>query len=199
MLVGQVSRVQEFGPAGIEGQERGHPRAGLSADACRQDGLQHLAPGREVIIGDPAGEPQHGRREQAAAIDDFGQRLQWPRPAKPAFDPHAIALHLPIALAQRDQYASARLDLLAEGVGNEVVELLGRPRGEHDPGDELLRLVVGLPGLRLGIEEAALWGRHGGGKLGMHDEGRNPKFEYRNPKQIRNPNEGNSKHAVLGL
>ena len=86
-------------------------------------------------------------------------------PARPAFDPHAIALHLPIAFAQRNQHAAARLDLVAEGVGNEVVELLGRPRGEHDPGNELLRLVVGLPGLGLGVEEATLLVRHGGGKL----------------------------------
>ncbi len=170
MLFRHVARGQEFGPAGIESQERRHSRAGLPADACRQDRLQHLAPGAEVIIGDPAGEPQHGRREQAAAIDHFGQRLQGPRSGQPAFDPHAIALHLPIAFAQRNQHAAARLDLVAEGVGNEVVELLGRPRGEHDPGNELLRLVVGLPGLGLGVEEVALWVRHRGGKLGVIEE-----------------------------
>ncbi len=146
---------QQLGRAGIEGQKRCHPRAGLSADAGRQNRFQHLAPRAEIIVGDPAGQPQHGRREQAAAVDDLGQRLQHSS-SRPAFHPHAIAQQQPIALAQRDHHPPARLDLVAEGIGNEVVELLGRSRGKHDPGDKLFGLVVGLPCLGLGFEEATL-------------------------------------------
>ena len=61
---------------------------------------------------------------------------------------------------------AARLDQITEGVGYEIVELLGRPRGKHDPSHELLRLVVGLPRLGIGVKETTLLVRHGEGKLG---------------------------------
>ena len=50
---GQIAGRQPCGGLGRQAEHGGQPRAGLLANAGRQDGLQHLAPVAEIIVGDP--------------------------------------------------------------------------------------------------------------------------------------------------
>ena len=52
------------------------------------------------------------------------------------------------------------MKLLAQGIRNEVIELMDRSLREYDHGDQLLRLIVLFPWIRFGIKQLALPVRH---------------------------------------
>ena len=59
-------------------KQRHIARARLLAHARRHDRLQHLPPRAQVVVGHPARQPQHRRRQQRLAIEHRADRLELP-------------------------------------------------------------------------------------------------------------------------
>ncbi len=76
LLGRQLQLLEPVGHARRQAHENRLPSPGLPANSGRHDGLQHLRPGAQVIVGHPARQPQHARTEQAAPVDDVRHRLQ---------------------------------------------------------------------------------------------------------------------------
>ena len=76
-LLGRKFERGGFGQSvGCQVNEELVARAGLPPDAGRDDGIEHLAPRAKIIFGHPLGQPQHRTAQQAALVDDLGQRLE---------------------------------------------------------------------------------------------------------------------------
>ena len=152
---------QPLGQIGRGGQDSDHAGTRAAADTCRHHGFQDLPPGAEVVLGDPAGEPEHRRVEQAAGIDQARQLLQRPASHRLGFHGHEVARQRPVSAPQRRADPGACFKHLGQPVGDQVVEGSLRPFREDDRRHQATFLVVLFPGLGLAVEEDSLLVGHG--------------------------------------
>ncbi len=131
---------------GLYAQQGREPGASPIANAGRDHRVEHLSPVAQIILCEPAREPDHPRSQQARRVDDRRNLLELSRADGPIAHVDAPADHLAWAVSEGDLDAAADLDLAPQAFAHEVIEFLAGSGGKDNGRHELLVLVVLVPG-----------------------------------------------------
>jgi len=156
LLRRQFERVEPLGNRRGHGQQHRVARARLIAHAGRHHRLEHRRVSAEVVVGDPSGQPHHGRREQRVAVDHVADRLQRAAAGPAGFEHDAIADDRTVRPTQRAADPAANLDAGDQRLGHDVVKLARRPFGKDHRGHQPLGRVVLFPRRGLVLEAKQL-------------------------------------------
>ncbi len=89
--------------------------------------------------------------------------LETPGPRAPGFELDAIADSVAVVPPKWNLHPAAGLQFAAERLGHQIIKRSLRTGQKYDRGNELLLLVVRLPGGVLRVEQSLLLPGHGGG------------------------------------
>ncbi len=141
-------------------QDGGLSRTCRAPHSGRDDRFQHLSQRAEVIVGHPLCQPQHRRREEAAAVDDLEDIFQPAGCAADVLQADAVTGHAPVAAPQGNADPRPDLHFVTHRLRYHVIQYADGARGNGHLCHILFGRRIQLPRRRVRIKQTFLLSLH---------------------------------------